>query len=148
MPNAINWESNPSYTSYLTTGLNSLANGGNVLGAAIDNSTGLDTYCDVEVSLAAQGSARSNGAFVAVYLLPSGDGGTTYAYGDASTDPAPEHLAARVGFDAATTARDQVSLPFTVPPGHFKILVQNQTGQAFAASGSTVQYRLYSLEIQ
>lgn len=146
--NAINWESNPSLTSYLTTELNSLADAANKLGAAIDNSAGLDMYADVEISLAAQGSARSAGAYVAVYLIPSADGGTTYAYGGDSLDPGANHLVATVPFDAATTARDQLATMIPVPPGHFKLLIQNQTGQALAASGSTVQYRLYSAEVQ
>ena len=147
MPSAVNWESNPSYTSYLTTELNSLADGANKLGAAIDNSTGLDMYMDVEVSLAAQGSARSAGAYVAVYLIPSDDN-STYGYGDDSTDPPAQSWLANVAFDAATNARVSVTTMLPVPPGYFKLLVMNETGQAFAASGSTVSYRLYSVESQ
>ena len=146
--NAINWESNPSLTSYLTTELNSLANGGNKLGAAIDNSAGLDMYMDVEINIAEQGSARSAGAYVAVYLVPSADGGTNYAYGADALTPGANHLVATVPFDAAVTARIQLATMMPAPPGHFKLLVQNATGQALAASANTFSYRLYSAELQ
>lgn len=146
--NAINWESNPSLTSYLTTELNSLADGGNDLGGAIDNSSGLDMYMDLELSLAEQGSARDSGAYVAIYLIPSADGGSTYAYGGDSLDPGANHLVATIPFDAAVTARDQLATMIPVPPGHFKLLVMNETGQAFAGTGNTLSYRLYSAELQ
>lgn len=148
MPNAINWESNPSLTSYLTTELNSLANAANKLGAAIDNSTGLDTHMDVQISIAAQGSARDNSAHIAIYLIPSADGGTTYAYGGDSLNPGSNTLVSVVPFDASTSARVQLGTLISVPPGHFKLLLQNNTGQALAASGNTASYRLYSLEVQ
>ena len=144
---AINWESSPSLTSYLTTELNSLADAGNKLGAEIDNSTGLDTHMDVEVNLAAQASARDSGANVEVYLVPALDG-TNYSYGSDSVDPPPQFKVAAVGFDAATTARRSGAQLILVPPGKFKLLFINSTGQAFAASGNTAGYRLYSLESQ
>lgn len=146
--NAINWESNPALTSYLTTDLNALANNGNKLGGTINNSAGLDTHMDVELSLAAQGSARSAGAYVGIYLLPSADGGTTFAFGGDALNPGANHLAATIPFDAATTARVQLATMIPVPPGHFQLLVQNVTGQALAATTNVLQYRLYSLEIQ
>jgi len=147
MANAINWESSPSLTSYLTTELNSLANGSNKIGAEIDNSTGLDMYVDVELNLAAQGSARSAGAYVPVFLIPTIDG-TNYTYGDDSTDPPAHQQIGALLLDAATTARRVGLQMMKVPPGKFKLLIMNETGQAFASSGTTFGYRLYSPEIQ
>lgn len=148
MVNAINWESNPALTSYLTTELNSLANDGNKLGAAINNSVGLDMYMDVELNLATQGSARSAGAFVAIYLIPSLDGGTNYCYGADDLDPPANTLVVTLPLDAAVTARYVTATGILVPPGHFKLLVENKTGQAFKADSNVLQYRLYSEEIQ
>lgn len=145
--NAINWESSPSLTSYLTTELNSLANAAQVLGGEIDNSTGLDTHMDVEVYVHTQGSARSAGAYLTVYLIPALDG-TNYAYGDASTDPPANRLLCTLPLDAATTARRQAAQMLPVPPGKFKLVIENNTGQAFASTTNTAGYRLYSLEVQ
>ncbi len=147
MPNAINWESTPALTGYLTTELDGLANDANKLGAEIDNSTGLDMYMDVEVSVAAQGIARSAGAHIAVFLIPAPDG-TNYVYGDDSTDPPSNRWIASLPLDAATTARRVAAQMLMVPPGKFKLLVENKTGQALAASGNTAGYRLYSPEVQ
>ncbi len=148
MGNAINWETNPSLTSYLTTELNSLANNARIIGAAIDNSAGLDMYMDVEAYVAEQGSARSAGAYLGIYLIPSLDGGTNYGYGDATDAPPASSLVAALPLDAAVTARRVQATMIPVPPGHFKLIESNATGQAFAAAGSTLAYRLYSTEVQ
>jgi hypothetical protein len=148
MVNAIKWESNPSITAYLTTELNSLANAAKVLGAAIDNSAALDMYMDLQLYVAEQGGARSAGARVDVYLVTAIDGGTNYGWGDATDTPPGECLVWSFSLDAAVTARYCVSRPFPIGPGHHKLVIVNNTGQAFAAADNTVGYRLLSEEIQ
>ena len=144
MPNAINWETSPSLTAYLTTELNSLANGSGVTGAAIDNSTGLDMWADVEVFVHTQGSARAAGAYLGIYLIPAPDG-TNYL--DDTINPA-QNFVASLALDAATTARRVGAFALRVPPGLFKLRVLNATGQAFASTTNTMGYRLYSEELQ
>jgi hypothetical protein len=146
--NPIHYEDHPdSGTSYLTTELNSLADGGRVLGGAIDNGTDGDTFIMVEVALAAQGGARDAGGSIDLFFLPSVDGGTTYSFGDASNEPSPTNLAGSLVYDAATTARVlTVQIP-NPPNGHFKILVKNSTGQALAATTNTVKYAVYSKNV-
>lgn len=147
MANEVNWSDYPSPTTYLSTELNALADGGNDLGAEIDNSGNGDMYADFELLLAEQGSARSAGAFVALYILPSVDG-TNFCYGGDSLDPPANTWRANFPLDAAVTARYTTITHVLLPAGKFKILVMNETGQAFAATGNTLKYTLYNEEIQ
>jgi hypothetical protein len=135
-----------SYTaaiaSALTTDLNSLANGSaSAASAALDNTSNLDLYHDLTLTVAAQGSARSAGATVSVYLVMALDG-TNYDDANATT----AELVAVFPLDAATTARQATRRDVPVPPGLFKYFVVNNTGQAFAASGSLLEFRAHSIE--
>lgn len=127
----------------LSTELNSLANAANTAAsAAIDNTASLDLLVDFELVVAAQGVARSAGATVEVYLIPAVDG-TNYADVLEST----AELVAVFPLDAATTARRVARRDVPIPPGLFKLMARNKTGQAFAASGSTLKYRTHDLTI-
>ena len=141
------WEAPAGPTTYETTDLNSLADGGNVLCDIISNDqTGeLYLYMDLELYLNTQGSARDADARVEVYLLPTVDG-TNYAYGDASTDPSQALKVGDFYFDAATTARRTIVRGILLPPEDFRFLVMNETGQAFASSGNTLKYIKYNIQ--
>ena len=145
MANEGNFTDLAAAVTYMSTSLNALANNGNKLGANVDNSAG-KKFMRVEVSLAAQGSARGVGAHVALYALLSVDGGTTHTYGSDSVDPPHAALVECIDFDAATAARVH-SVDIPVPAGHFKMLAENKTGQAFAGTGNTIKYALFSDEI-
>lgn len=135
-----------SESQVMTTDLNSLADGGNVLSAAQSNDGAgeLDLLVDVELDLAAQGSARDSGAYVALYLLTSSDG-TNYDYGDGSTDPALTNWVGNFPLDAATNARRVSIRGIPLPPSNYKWLLQNNTGQAFASSGTILTEKRYNL---
>lgn len=137
-----------SATTVLSTELNSLANDGNSLSSAISNDGSSERflYCMIEVSLAAQSTARSAGAHIAIYFLPTIDGGTTYSYGDNSTDPSPGTLVATLPLDASTSARVVTIYGVQLPPSDFKILLENKTGQAFASSNNTLKIAQYGIE--
>lgn len=132
-----------SATSALSTELNSLSNAANTAASgAIDNSTNLDLYMDLELVLATQGSARSAGAYVGVYLTQSLDGTN---YDDVHETTA--RLVATFPLDAATTARRATVRNVPIPPSAtFKLFARNATGQALAASGNTIKYRTHSLQ--
>lgn len=147
MADEINWSDYPSATTYLTTELNALADGANKLGAAIDNTANGDMYADFELYLATQGAARSSGAYVGLYILPSVDG-TNYCYGADAVDPPASTLRGVFPLDAVTTARYVTLTHILLPAGLFKVLVINETGQAFAATLNTLKYALYNEEIQ
>lgn len=131
-------------TTALSTELNSLANTtASAASAAIDNTSNLDLEMEVELVLAAQGAARSTGAQVYLYIVRSIDGGTNYADANSSiNDPV-----AVFTLDAATTARRETKADIRIPPGLFKLVAFNATGQAFAASGNTIRYRTRQLQI-
>lgn len=131
-----------SIASILTTELNSLANGSaSSASAAVDNTSNLDLYHDLTLTVAAQGVARSAGASVSVYMTMALDG-TNYDDTNATT----AELVAVFPLDAATTARQSTRRDVPVPPGLFKYFVVNSTGQAFAASGSLLEWRGHSIE--
>lgn len=127
--------------SALTTELNSLGSGStSAASAAIDNTSNLDLFVDLTLTVAAQGSARSAGATVAVYLVMALDA-TNYDDVHATT----AELVAVFPLDAATTARQSTRRDIPVPPGLFKLFAVNNTGQALAASGNLVETRYHSI---
>lgn len=124
--------------SALTTELDALANGSaSAASAAIDNTSTLDTHIDVTVTLATQGSARSAGATVVVYIIYALDG-TNYDRAVAAT---AEPLVV-LPYDAATTTT-QSTRTGIIRPGLFKLIAVNNTGQALGATGNLVEYRTY-----
>lgn len=140
---AVTWTTPDAISTILSTGLASLADGGNALSTGtVDNLTNLDRYMALEFYLAEQSSARASDAHVAVYLLPTVDG-TNYSYGSNSVDPSPANWLCSLAFDASTAARYVGVSELPIPPFEFKLLVMNETGNAFAASGNTLKYRTY-----
>ncbi len=129
----------------LTTELNSLANGSyTAASTAIDNTSNCYLFADFELVLAAQGSARSAGATVSLYIVSSLDG-TNYGDAPVSGTTSPSVV---WSLDAATTARrlsGPESKDVPIPPGKFKIYALNSTGQALAASANTVSIRYHNV---
>jgi hypothetical protein len=136
------WETLPALTTYLSTELNSLANAGLKLGAAI--AAGNEMWAVLELSIAAQGVARSAGAYVGVYVVKSLDGGTTYEFGSDSLTPPASCFAGSFPLDASTSARVVCILVFIPACTHCKLEVVNATGQALAATGNTLKYGFVS----
>ena len=149
MPTESKWEAPAAIVSYLSTELNSLADGANDLGAKVDNVADGENemFLDLEFNIAAQGSSRDADGRVEIYILYSVDD-TNFDMGDDSTDPRPESLLTVFSLDAATTARYRTVTGLPIAPFDFKLLVMNETGQAFASSANTLKYRLHSAEAQ
>lgn len=133
-----------SVANILTTETNSLANNANsTASSAFDNSSSLELFADFELILAAQGVARSVGAYVALFACISIDGGSQYAAANEIT----AKLIAAFPLDAATTARRVVVTDVPIPPGFLLFFVRNVTGQVFAASGTSLRWRPHSIEV-
>ena len=146
MATTFQWVAPEALTSYLTTELNTLADstsdttGFSAVGAEIANETDLYQYINIQLVVAAQGAARSAGAFVAVYINYAADG-TTY---DGTSNKAFAELLCVFPLDAATTARTLTKTNIPIPPIDFKLLVLNDTGQALAATLNTLKYRRHN----
>lgn len=145
--NAINWENNPTYSSEMTTELNSLADNARAIITSAINNSGHDVYMDFRLYIAAQGSARDTGGFCKLYLLKS-DADSNWPRGGASDEPSYKNFVDNFLFDAATTARYESINGVLVPPGYYKTVIENQTGQALASTGNILAVRLYSKEVQ
>ena len=147
MMTTIKWEAPASTTTYLTTELNTLGSGSNKLGGTISNDQAaeLEMFMSCELYLASIGSARTAGARVDLYLLHEMDG-SNFSYGTDSVDPSPASWVGHFVPPEDTTAV-YIHIPrIEVPPFDFKLLVQNNTGQAFASSGNIMKYALYNIE--
>ena len=127
-------------SNVFTTELNSLADGSAVItSTALSNdaaTTERELFAKFRLSIAAQGTARSSGAYVALYLIP--ESGGTFAYGSASLQPASQHWVGNFSYDAATTARVDVILDVRLPNSDYHVYLENNTGQALAASGNVL----------
>ena len=126
-------------TVLLTTALNSLASSGNsTASTAFDNGTLRYTRADVQLYLAAQGSARTSGAIVTLFMLTRTDGTNYDTLSDLTAEPV-----AVFALDAATAARYVTVRGLTLPPENVQFFLRNGTGQALASSGNTVTMRPY-----
>lgn len=141
------WNAPSATVSVLTTELNSLSNNAMMAAsAAIANQTNLDMYVDIEVVLASL--SPSAGAYVALYIALAVDG-TNY--------PAPSAADMRLSSTqllcviptgvAASTAQRLAARNVVIPPGTFKIYLDNQTGVALGASGNTVKINPYNVNL-
>ncbi len=126
-----------SRSTVLTTELNALANGSRTaVGTEINNATNLDQYGKLELAVDFV-SAPSAGAYVNVYALTAADG-TNYEDGSSSLAPGSQCLVARIEVQAVTPAQRLTSQRFALDPAKTKFILENQTGQPFPATGSTL----------
>ena len=148
MPTASNWGEVSGLTTLMSTDLNSQSDGANVLSSAISNDAAGEgqLYIDLELFVDDQVSSRDSDARVELYFLYAVD--SNFDHGDSMFDPRPESLAVVFSQDATTTERTRTAVNVPIAPLDFKILLMNETGQGFPASGNTLKYRLHSVESQ
>jgi hypothetical protein len=134
-----------SYTNYLTTALNSLADGSSVLGAAIDNSSSRNTLVHWRLNLNTLTPAA--GGYVELYCLPGDSAAGNFAEGDASTLPQAQYLM------QTWYLRNASSTPYhfaeRLPmPVYSKWLIRNKAGVAFNAGSNVLAYSLSNLTVE
>ncbi len=146
--NAILWQAAPvSRSNVLSTELNSLASGSRTAaGTEVDNSVNLDTYGLLEINVTF-GTAPSAGGYLALYLITAPDG-TNYSDGSATVDPGADTWVLNIPVRAVTTAQLKVTKVFPLPGAKLKFILENQSGQAFPATGSTVELFSLNYEVQ
>jgi hypothetical protein len=140
-----------TWTSCFGTEINSLASGSvAVSSVVIANGTALDQTADVSFSIT--GTTPSSGSpYIALYLMPLNQDGTTY--GDGTTTgtalPGSNYLVANVFLPLSLTSAALLGsvTGIVIPPGSFKFAVADQTGNSFAASGNAIKYRTYDTNL-
>lgn len=146
MTTIFKWVAGEGAQNGITTGLDSLGDGNTAISAAIDNLTDLYEYIDLELYLAQiTGIAPP---YVSIWILYSLDG-TNYEDGSAGTPgtlPVKQPDAIIPIAEANVTSRKIVT-NIPIAPLKFKILLQNSTGAAFAASGNTLKYNRHNEQV-
>lgn len=142
-----------TWTTIMSTDLNSLASGSALLqAAAIDNDSDLNLFADFSLELASAAFVAPN--FVGLFLYPLNGDGSSYGDGrfgsaaamTSANAPAP-YWRGNFPLVAATQAQDATLTGILLPPGKCKMVLWNQGGVNFASSGNTLKYRAYNRSI-
>lgn len=147
---AILWQAAAtSRGTILTTQLNALAN--NTItaeGTAFDNSTNLDFYGWLELAVTFGSAPTDSVPTVDVYFSKSIDG-TNYESAPVTGGvDCSDQWVCSFPVRKVTTAQKKIIGPILLPPGKWKASIDNQTGVAFPASGSTLSLYTDNAEAQ
>jgi hypothetical protein len=132
-------------SSAMTTELNALASSGRAISSAIDNSSNLDLFDDLELTVTFATAPTADTA-IELYLVPSLDAGTSYADGSSTVTPQSALFVGGFVVRNVNTIQRMIVRGVALPPGFFKYLVRNGTNQAFPATGSTLERNSYQLQ--
>ena len=150
MVSKVLWANAPSVTAdIITTQLNSLSN--NTISSAsseVDNSVNLDTFYWLELNVTFGSAPTDANPNVDVYATKALDG-TNYETAPVTggTDCGYQYVGS-FPVRKNTSAQNIQIGPFAMPPTKLKFYLDNQTGVAFPASGSTVDIVVNNLEGQ
>jgi len=110
---------------------------------AIDNSTNLYIFADIEIVLASAGFTGTDSG-IDIYLIPSVDG-TNYGdwTGNVTTDEQENsgYYVGSVTTSGATAAQRLVCRNILLPNGLYKYGFRSRAGVTLASSGNTVKWR-------
>ncbi len=147
MANIGKWNAPSSVVTVHSTSLNSLGSGAmSAASAAIDNDTNRDMYVDLELVLASLSPGA--GAHIPIFIAEAIDG-TNYPADAAATMRLQINQILTIfslGITAATAQR-VVSRNVLIPPGKFKLYLDNQAGVALGATLNTLKILPYNTNL-
>lgn len=136
--------------THTTASLNTFTSGNALAGSAIDNSSALDMFMDISVALASFTPAAPG--YIGVFIYPLNEDGTTYGdgrFGSSVTGPPPtSYWVGNIPVVTGGAAVQEGTIRGVImPPGSFKVVLYNNCGANWAASGNTSKYRTYNRSI-
>lgn len=143
-------------TAINSADLASMANGSTVVSSVADiaNQTNLDMFMDVSVRCAIASNTIAAGANLALWLYELLDDGSTYGDGQftngtqaALTPVFPPFATIPLKVAASQTLLLGYANQIVIPPGSFRLALQNNSGFALTAGTQTVKYRTYNLNL-
>jgi hypothetical protein len=134
-----------SFTSYVDTALNSLANGAMVIGAAIDNSS--DRYTLVRWRLNLNTITPTAGGYIELYCLPGDAAGGNFAEGSDAIQPQSCYLKWLWPLRATSAAPYHFTDPLALPV-YSKWLIRNASGAAFNAASNVLAHSFQNLTVE
>jgi hypothetical protein len=145
-----------SWTAVLNSSdMQGLSTANTVLGTpTVTNSSSLDQFMDLSVRCSITASTITAGANIVLWLYPLLDDGATYGDGQLSagtgvalTPTFPP--VAVIPLVAASTQTKLVgaSIELVIPPGNFKIALQNNSGFTLATTTQNCLYRTYNINL-
>ena len=141
-------------SSDMTTG--PLGNVQTVLSTVADiaNGSNLDIYMDISYKLAIASNTIAAGANFSFWLYYLNQDGATYGDGQftagtaATLTPAfPPCAVVGIPAVASTTNMFGTATGIIIPPGSFRVAIQNNSGFSLTAGTQTVQYRTYNTQL-
>lgn len=161
MTNKTSWVAGSGAGLTWTTAINSsdlasMASGSSVLSTVADiaNGTALDMFMDVSVRCAIASSTIVSGANLALWIYELLDDGSTYGDGQlvAGTQAAKTPLFPPCAVIPLLAAASQTTLvgyfnQIIIPPGSFRLVLQNNSGFAFTSGTQVVKYRTYNVNL-
>jgi hypothetical protein len=134
----------------------SMATANTVLSSVTDiaNGTNLDQFMDISISLAIASSTIAAGANIAFWLYLLNQDGSTYGDNQltAGTAAAKTPTFAPCAVIPLLAAASQTTLigsaqQIIIPPGSFRIAIQNNSGFSLTSGTQTVKYRTYNINL-
>jgi len=134
----------------------SMANGATVVSSVSDiaNGTNLDMFMDISWKLVIASSTIAAGANFAFWIYALDQDGSTYGDGQFTNGTAasltPSFPPCATGFIpavASTTNMSGFTQQIIIPPGSFRVAIQNNSGFALTSGTQTVKYRTYNINL-